>query len=137
MKPESKLWQLMKDNMPDIFFTRFENWATPGVPDVLGITDGIPFWVELKVITSNKINLRPHQIMWHYKYSLRGGRSFIMAQTLPQRLLYIFPGAIVHSIVAHGALAEPHWSFPQRPWPVKQLARIFLPSPLPIPPTTQ
>ncbi len=53
MKPESKLWQLMKDNMPDIFFTRFENWATPGVPDVLGITDGIPFWVELKVITSN------------------------------------------------------------------------------------
>ncbi len=89
--------------MPDIFFTRFENWATPGVPDVLGITDGIPFWVELKVITSNKINLRPHQIMWNYKYSLRGGRSFILSQTLPQRLLSIFPGAIVHSIAAEGA----------------------------------
>ena len=133
MKPESKLWQLMKENMPDIFWTRFENWSTPGVPDVLGITDGIPFWVELKVITSNKINLRPHQIMWNYKYSLRGGRSFILAQTLPQSLLCVFPGAIVHSIAAQGASATPSWSFPQDPWPGKQLAEIFLHSPLPIP----
>ena len=137
VKPESKLWHLMKENMPYIFWTRFENWSTPGVPDVLGITDGIPFWVELKVITSNKINLRPHQIMWNYKYSLRGGRSFILAQTLSQSLLCVFPGAIVHSIASEGALAAPSWSFPLDPWPGRQLEEIFLHSPLSIPPAQQ
>jgi len=34
MKPESKLWHLMKENMPYIFWTRFENW----VSSVLGGT---------------------------------------------------------------------------------------------------
>jgi len=136
-KPESKLWHLMKENMPDIFWTRFENWVTPGVPDVHGIKDGISFWVELKVITSNKINLSPHQIMWNYKYSLKGGRSFILAATLPLRLLCIFPGSVVHSIAGEGASAEPKWTFPAHPWPGEQLASLFLHSPLPIPPAQQ
>ena len=137
MKPESKLWQEVKENMPDIFWTRFENWVSPGVPDVHGIKDGISFWVELKVIRSNKINLSPHQIMWNYKYSLRGGRSFIMAKALSQSLLYIFPGAIVHSIAGEGALAVPKWTLPAHPWPGKQLAEILLHSPLPIAPAQQ
>ena len=137
MKPESKLWHKMKENMPKIFWTRFENWALPGVPDVHGIKDGISFWVELKVITSNKINLSPHQIMWNYKYSLRGGRSFIMAQTLPRSLLYIFPGCYVHSIAGPGASADPQWVFDLHPWPAAQLEEIFLHSPLPIPPAQQ
>ena len=133
-KPESKLWHLMKENMPDLYLMRFENWVSPGVPDVHGIKDGISFWVELKVITSKKIKLSPHQIMWNYKYSLRGGRSFIMAQTLSQSLLCVFPGAVVHSIAEQGALATPSWSFPMHPWPREQLASLFLHSALPIPP---
>ena len=137
MKPESKLWHLMKENMPDIFWTRFENWVSPGVPDVHGIKDEISFWVELKVITSNKINFSPHQIMWNYKYSLRGGRSFIMAKALSQSLLYIFSGSVVHSIAAQGALAEPKWTLPVHPWPGVQLEEILLHSPLPIPPAQQ
>ena len=136
-KPESKLWHLMKENMPDIYLMRFENWVAPGVPDVHGIKDGISFWVELKVITSNKINLSPHQIMWNYKYSLQGGRTFIVAATLSLSLLYIFPGSIVHSIAGEGALAEPKWTLPLVPWPGKQLAQIFLHSPLPIAPVRQ
>jgi len=137
MKPESRLWHTMKENMPDIFWTRFENWASPGVPDVHGIKDGISFWVELKVIRSNKINLSPHQIMWNYKYSLRGGRSFIMAKALSQSLLYIFSGSVVHSIAAQGALAVPKWTLPAHPWQGEQLEEILLHSPLPIPPAQQ
>ena len=93
MKPESKFWKELKENCPDIFWTRQENWAMPGVPDVYGIKDGIPFWVELKVIKSNKVNLRPHQIMWNYKHSLKGGRSFIIAKTwkLVQEILLQSP----------------------------------------------
>ena len=133
-KPESKLWHLMKENMPDLYLMRFENWVSPGVPDVHGIKDGISFWVELKVITSKKIKLSPHQIMWNYKYSLKGGRSFILAATLSQSLLCVFPGAVVHSIAEQGALAMPSWSFPMSPWPGEQLASLFLHSALPIPP---
>jgi hypothetical protein len=60
-----------------------------------------------------------------------------LAQTLPQSLLSVFPGAIVHSIAGEGASAAPSWSFPQDPWPGMQLAEIFLHSPLPIPPAKQ
>jgi|TARA_R110002020_G_scaffold52017_2_gene146702 hypothetical protein len=137
MKPESKLWREVKENLPNIFWTRFENWASPGVPDVLGIKDGIPFFVELKVIRSNKINLSPHQIMWNYKYSLKGGRSFIMAQALSQRLLHIFPGFLVHSIASEGILAAPRWTFPMDPASWHGIQELFLHSPLPSPPAQQ
>jgi hypothetical protein len=133
MTPESKLWKRLKKSLKDFHLTRFENWAVPGAPDVHGCKDGIPFWIELKVMKGNKINLSPHQIMWNYKYSLKGGRSFIMAEHLGQRLLYIFPGFLVHSIASIGSRTEPHWSFPLDLLPWAQLEAILLHSPLPIP----
>jgi hypothetical protein len=50
-KPESKLWQNLRDNTKDcgVFWTRIESWATPGIPDLHGVVDGHAFWVELKV----------------------------------------------------------------------------------------
>ncbi len=97
MKPESKLWQMVKKNIPDVHWTRLESWAMPGVPDVYGIQDGISVFVELKVTRSNKINLSPFQQNWLYNHYLHGGRSFIMLQTLDQRLLRVFPSSILHS----------------------------------------
>ena len=97
MKPESKLWQMVKKNLPDVHWTRLESWAMPGVPDVYGIQDGISVFVELKVTRSNKINLSPFQQNWLYNHYLHGGRSFIMLQTLEQRLLRVFPSSILHS----------------------------------------
>ena len=97
MKPESKLWQLGKKNIPSIHWTRLESWAMPGVPDVYGIQDGISIFVELKVTRSNKIGLSAFQKNWLYNHYLQGGRSFIMLQHLGQRTLYIFPSSILHS----------------------------------------
>ena len=133
MTPESKLWKELKENLKKFHLTRFENWAVPGVPDVHGCKDGIPFWIELKVTRSNKIKLSPHQIMWNYKYSLYGGRSFIMAEHLGQRLLHIFAGSLVHSIASIGSRTEPHWTVSLEAEPWKQLEEILLHSPLPIP----
>ena len=135
MKPESKFWKLIKENLKDISWTRFENWASPGVPDVYGIKDGVSIWVELKVITSNKINLSPFQIAWNYKHSLQGGRNFIIATTPSRGLLYIFPGSVVHSIGSIAKLPEPHWSITlvPGPGPWQQVQRILLHSPLPKP----
>ena len=137
VKPESKLWLTLKENLKGFHLTRFENWVMPGVPDVHGCKDGISFWIELKVMKGNKINLSPHQIMWNYKYSLHGGRSFIMAQPLGLGLLYIFPGSLVHSIASIGSRTEPKWTFELDPWPGTQMQELLLHRPLPLPPSQQ
>ena len=112
---------------------RFENWVAPGVPDVHGIKDGISFWVELKVITSNKINLSPFQKSWNFNHSLQGGRNFIIATTFPQSLLYIFGGIVAPSIGSIANLPPEHWVVDmvhaQRPW--QQVREILLHCPLP------
>ena len=56
VKPETKYWNTIKKNMPDIFWTRIENWAVPGVPDCYGCKDGVMFWVELKITKDKKVN---------------------------------------------------------------------------------
>jgi hypothetical protein len=35
VKPESKFWQLVKKNTPQIQWTRLESWASFGVPDLV------------------------------------------------------------------------------------------------------
>tara|TARA_R110002153_G_scaffold154596_1_gene306621 strand:+ start:162 stop:584 length:423 start_codon:yes stop_codon:yes gene_type:complete len=133
VKPESKFWKLIKENLKDIHWTRFENWASQGVPDCYGIKDGVSIWVELKVITSNRIKLSPFQIAWNFSHSLKGGRNFIMATTPSPSLLYIFPGSVVRSIGSIAKLPKPHWciNMVQGPQPWQQVQRILLHSPLP------
>ena len=109
VKPESKLWKIVKENLSDIHWTRFENWASPGVPDCYGIKDGISIWVELKVIHSKKIKLSPFQKSWNFNHSLQGGRNFIMATTFPQSLLYIFGGIVAPSIGSIAHCPRPYW----------------------------
>lgn len=80
-KPESKFGQkLMACTKAQVHWTRIESWALPGVPDLHGISQGIPFWLELKVttllnaiLTSANVGARPHQIQWQNSYSRAGG----------------------------------------------------------------
>jgi len=135
MKPETKLWKLVKENLSDIYWTRFENWASPGVPDCYGIKEGISIWVELKVIHSKKIKLSSFQKSWNYNHSLQGGRNFIIATTLEESLLYIFPGIVALSIGSIAALPSPHWSIKLAPAPGSwdAVRKILLHCPLPKP----
>lgn len=132
MKPESKFWNSIKANMPDVFFTRLESWASPGVPDVYGCKDGIMFWLELKTSTKfNKAKLSAFQKSWHFSHSLHGGRSFILHQTLEERLICIFPS---FSIVSIGALSPQHasktWAHPASPAAWAEIQDYILHSPL-------
>ena len=133
VKPESKLWKSIKENMPGVFFTRLESWASPGVPDVYGCKDGIMFWLELKTSTKvNKAKLSPFQKSWHFSHARQGGRSFIMHQILEERLMCIFPSSIVVSI---GTLSPQHasktWDLPASPAAWKEMLDYILHSPLP------
>jgi hypothetical protein len=133
VKPESKFWKQVKENLTDIHWTRLENRIGQGIPDCYGISAGISVWVELKVIRSNKIVLSPFQKSWNFSHSLQGGRNFIMATTFPQSLLYIFSGIVAPSIGSIANLPPHHWVVDmvhdQRPW--QQVREILLHSPLP------
>ena len=57
MKPESKLWQLIKKKTPKIQWTRLESWASFGVPDLLGYHENCGFFMlEMKVTRGKKIH---------------------------------------------------------------------------------
>ena len=131
MKPESKLWQLVKKNIPSIHWTRLESWAMPGVPDVYGIQDGISVFVELKVTKSNKIAISPFQHNWLYSHYLQGGRSFIMLQTLGERALYIFSSACLHSPLSIASEPQYKIQLPAPPAAWTAVAAHLLHSPLP------
>ena len=92
-RPESKLWQLIKKNTPDILWNRIETTTIMGFPDLIGChKDCGLFSVELKVSKSGKIKLSPYQIAWNYSHALKGGRCFIIATPLEQTTLNIYGG---------------------------------------------
>jgi hypothetical protein len=92
-KPESKLWQLIKKNTPEISWNRIETTTIMGFPDLVGCHKDCGFFtVELKVANRSKIKLSPHQISWNYSHALKGGRCFIIATPLEQTTLNIYGG---------------------------------------------
>ncbi len=92
-KPESKLWQLIKKNTPEISWNRIETTTIMGFPDLVGCHKDCGFFtVELKVSNRSKIKLSPHQIAWNYSHALKGGRCFIIATPLEQSTLNIYGG---------------------------------------------
>jgi Holliday junction resolvase len=62
-KLESKFWKKLKEKTPDIVWTRIENWASFGTPDLLGYNKNQTYFtIELKVIKSKKLSISPATI---------------------------------------------------------------------------
>jgi hypothetical protein len=54
LKPERKFWLELKKKTPNITWTRIENLALPGVPDLLGYNKNhLFFTVEVKSLASS------------------------------------------------------------------------------------
>ena len=65
MNPEKKFWYEIKafnlKNNCELSFTRVENTASWGTPDILGYNRNRNFFtIELKVTKTNKVRLSPH-----------------------------------------------------------------------------
>ena len=99
MKPESKLWQMVRKNLPDIHWTRLESWAMPGVPDCYGILEGTSVFVELKVTKGNKIRFSPHQIAFHVQHPKN---TFILVKSLATRDWKLYEGKVIQKLAACG-----------------------------------
>ena len=106
---ESKLYQDFKKITPTIRWTRLENWASFGTPDLLGYTSrGHFFTVELKVAKSNKVAISPHQVAWHMSHP---SGSFVLVLCLNKKkeknYVSLYPGSRILELVASGLKLEP------------------------------
>ena len=104
MKPEKKLWHEIKEinikNNCKLSFTRVENTASWGTPDILGYNRNRHFFtVELKVTKTNKVRLSPHQIAFHVKHP---DNTFILVKALSLNSIKLYEGRYIKDLDACG-----------------------------------
>ena len=104
MKPEKKFWYEIKafnlKNNCKLSFTRVENTASWGTPDILGYNlSGNFFTIELKVTKTNKVRLSPHQIAFHVKHP---DNTFILVKSLDTSLWKLYEGKVIRELAACG-----------------------------------
>ena len=97
---ESQLWRKLKNESKRITWTRLENWALFGTPDLLGYApSGNFFTVELKVTTvrnRNFVRFSPHQISFHIKHKKN---TFVLgACSLKLGGFRLYPGSRIREL---------------------------------------
>jgi hypothetical protein len=106
---ERELWRKLKNESTRISWTRLENWALFGTPDLLGYApSGNFFTVELKVTTvrnRNFVRFSPHQISFHIKHKKN---TFVLVACSPKLGDFrLYPGSRILELVDSGLKLEP------------------------------
>ncbi len=109
MNPEKKFWYEIKafnlKNNCELSFTRVENTASWGTPDILGYNRSRHFFtIELKVTKTNKVRLSPHQIAFHVKHP---DNTFILVKALSLNSIKLYEGKVIKELDACGLKLEP------------------------------
>ena len=96
---ERQLWKKLKNESKRITWTRLENWALFGTPDLLGYApSGNFFTLELKVTTPKKpyfVRFSPHQISFHIKHKKN---TFILVACALAQLVRLYSGSQVQEL---------------------------------------
>jgi hypothetical protein len=106
---ERQLWKKLRNETTRISWTRLENWALFGTPDLLGYApSGSFFTLELKKIKSDNskfVRFSPHQISFHIKHPRN---SYILVACSPEQgLVRLYPGSGILELVDLGLKLEP------------------------------
>ena len=105
---ERELWRKLKHESKRITWTRLENWALFGTPDLLGYTNsGNFFTLELKVTTlknPNFVRFSPHQISFHITHEKH---TFVLVACALDQLVRLYPGSRILELVDSGLKLEP------------------------------
>ena len=101
IKGETKFWHEIKTfntkNNCELSFTRVENSAAHGTPDLLGYnSSGHFFTVELKLSLAKKIRFSPHQIGFHLTHP---NNSFIMLKALGPLAIKLYEGRFIEDLI--------------------------------------
>ena len=106
---ERELWKKLKNESKRITWTRLENWALFGTPDLLGYTpSGTFFTLELKVTTvrnRNFVRFSPHQISFHIKH--KKNTFILVACSLELGHFRIYSGSQILELVDSGLKLDP------------------------------
>ena len=106
---ERQLWKKLKNESKRITWTRLENWALFGTPDLLGYApSGNFFTLELKVTPPKKpylVRFSPHQISFHIKH--KKNTFILVACTLKLGGFRLYPGSRILELVDSGLKLEP------------------------------
>ena len=106
---ERELWRKLKHATTGISWTRLENWALFGTPDLLGYTsNGTFFTVELKTTSPKNaqfVRFSPHQISFHIKH--KKNTFILVACTLKLGGFRLYPGSGILQLVDSGLKLEP------------------------------
>jgi len=105
IKGETKFWHEIKafniKNNCELSFTRLENSAAHGTPDLLVYNNsGHFFTIELKLTKAKKIRFSPHQIGFHIRHP---HNSFIMQKALGPLAIKLYEGSKIQDLVAGSA----------------------------------
>lgn len=102
---ESYLWSTLKEKLNleqhGIHWSRIENVAGTGIPDVEGCCRGKQVWVELKMFHGKQLSIRTSQVAWQMKRIKAGGRVFFIARRGDELLVYT-SRAILEYVTAPG-----------------------------------
>jgi len=106
---ERKLWKKLKNESKRITWTRLENWALFGTPDLLGYApSGNFFTLELKSTTPSKpmkVRFSPHQISFHMKH--KKNTYVLVACSLELGHFRLYPGSRIRELADLGLKLEP------------------------------
>ena len=105
---ERQLWRKLKNATTSISWTRLENWALFGTPDLLGYTSlGTFFTVELKSTSpknAQSVRFSPHQISFHIKHKKN---TYVLVACALDQLVRLYPGSRIRELVDSGTRLEP------------------------------
>ena len=106
---ERQLWKKLKNECKRITWTRLENWALFGTPDLLGYSPrGTFFTVELKstlLVNASFVRFSPHQISFHLKHKKN---TFILVACTPELGAFrLYSGSRILELVDSGLRLEP------------------------------
>jgi hypothetical protein len=106
---ERQLWKKLKNESKRISWTRLENWALFGTPDLLGYApSGNFFTVELKTTSPKNpylVRFSPHQISFHIKH--KKNTFVLVACALDLGLVRLYSGSRILELVDSGLRLEP------------------------------
>ena len=105
---ERQLWKKLKNESKRITWTRLENWALFGTPDLLGYAPSGTFFTEEVKSTATKkdykVRFSPHQISFHLKHKKN---TFILVACALDQLVRLYPGSRILELVDSGIRLEP------------------------------
>ena len=106
---ERELWRKLKNESKRITWTRLENWALFGTPDLLGYApSGNFFTLELKstlLKNASFVRFSPHQISFHIQH--KKNTFILVACTLKLGGFRLYSGSQVRELVDSGISLEP------------------------------